>query len=217
MLKVNLSSSEIFLYGMVGTSMFDDGFTDLEVVDALAKLGGRKAIVRINSPGGSADQGIAIYNALKRHKAGVETIVDAMAASAASIIALAGDKRTSSLGSKWMIHQALSFDVGNADQLRKTADILDVYDASLVEIYKKHMKTDANILDMMKAETWFTAKEAMDQGLATHIDGESVETPKIASWFKNPPAALVAEAKNRKDASRSLYRKKIFDMKRNLA
>lgn len=194
MLNVNLTTGEIYLYGVVGGGFWEDGFTEADVIEALGKIGNTKAVVRINSPGGSADQGISIYNALRRHKAGVDTVVDSLAASAASVIALAGESRTSSIGSRWMIHQALTLDIGNADQLRKTAGILDKYDESIVEIYSKYLPAGTDALALMKAETWYTANEAKASGLATAVDGESDAKPTVASWFRNPPKSLVQQS-----------------------
>jgi len=194
MLNVNNKTGEIFLYGVVGGGMFDDGFTDGDVGAALKELGKKRATVRINSPGGSADMGIAIYNVLKEHESGVDTVVDSLAASAASVIALAGENRRSAIGSRWMLHQALTFDIGNADQLRKTADVLDKYDESLVEIYSQYMPTGTDVMAILKAETWYTTDDAIKAGLATESAPKTEQKAKLASWFKNPPAAMLQEA-----------------------
>ena len=193
MLNVNNKTGEIFLYGVVGGGMFDDGFTDGDVGAALKELGKKRATVRINSPGGSADMGIAIYNVLREHEAGVDTVVDSLAASAASVIALAGENRRSSIGSRWMLHQALTFDIGNSTQLRKTADILDTYDKSLVEIYSQYMPIGTDVMAILQAETWYTSEEAITAGLATETSPKTDQQAKIASWFRNPPAALLKE------------------------
>lgn len=191
MINVNLSTNEMFLYGVVGGSWMEDGFTALEVIDQLKAFGKKEVTVRINSPGGSADDGIAIYNALMRHEPGVHTVVDSLAASAASVIALAGKTRTSSTGSRWMIHQALTLAVGNSVDMRKMADTLDVYDASIVEIYSQYMPEGTDILSLMEAETWYTAEESMAIGLSTALGSKTKEKPAIASWFKNTPANLM--------------------------
>jgi hypothetical protein len=194
MLTVNQSTGELFLYGAVGASWFEDSFTSMEVIEALASIGKKRAIVRINSPGGVADEGIAIYNALKRHKPGVDTHVDALAASAASVIALAGETRTTSTGGRWMIHRALTIDLGNATQLRKTADTLETYDRSLVEIYSEYMPAETNVMALLDAETWYTGPEAVAAGLSTATGGATQAKATLASWFKNPPASLVQTA-----------------------
>jgi ATP-dependent protease ClpP protease subunit len=194
MLSLNKSTGEIFLYGAVGASWYEDSFTSVEVIDALNDIGNKRAIVRINSPGGVADEGIAIYNAIKRHKAGADTHVDALAASAASVIALAGETRTTSAGARWMIHRALTIDMGNATQLRKTADTLETYDRSLVEIYSEYLPEGTDVMALLDAETWYTGPEAVAAGLSTSTGGKSDAKPTVASWFKNPPAALIQSA-----------------------
>lgn len=212
MLSVNAKSGEVYLYGVVGGGMFEDGFTESDVLKALSDLGNKRATVRINSPGGSADQGISIYNALKRHKYGVDTVVDSLAASAASVIALAGEKRTSSIGSRWMIHRAMTFEVGNANRMRKTADVLEKYDDSLIEIYSQYMAAD-DIKSLLEAETWYTADEAMQAGLATEVDGKTDAKPAIAAWFENPPDDLVEQAvKNTYSAKFKILRSKLVDL-----
>jgi ATP-dependent Clp protease protease subunit len=194
MLSVNQNTGELFLYGAVGASWFDDSFSSTEVIKALDSIGNKRAIIRVNSPGGVADEGIAIYNAIKRHKAGADTHVDALAASAASVIALAGETRTTSAGARWMIHRALTIDLGNATQLRKTADTLETYDRSLVEIYSEYLPKGTDVMSLLEAETWYTGPEAVAAGLSTATGGASDAKPTVASWFKNPPAALVQTA-----------------------
>lgn len=201
MLSVNQSTGEIFLYGAVGASWFEDSFSSTEVIQALDSIGSKRATIRINSPGGVADEGIAIYNAIKRHKAGADTHVDALAASAASVIALAGETRTTSLGARWMIHRALTIDLGNATQLRKTADTLETYDRSLVEIYSQYLSDGTDVMALLEAETWYTGPEAVAAGLSTSTGGASDAKPTVASWFKNPPASLVQQSAK----SSSLY------------
>ena len=202
--RMNKDTGEIFLYGIVGDAWGEDSFTSLDVIDALGKLGGKRALVRINSPGGIADEGIAIYNAIRRYSGGADTVVDALAASAASVIALAGDKRTTSSGARWMIHRALTIEMGNASQLRKTADTLETYDESLAEIYARYMK-DANghnmqkadILQLMDAETWFTSESSVAAGLSTDVGEHADVLPVVAGWFKNAPEALFERVANK--------------------
>lgn len=195
--RINKDTGEVFLYGIVGDAWGEESFTSGDVIDALSKLGGKRAIIRINSPGGVADEGIAIYNAIKRYPAGADTVVDALAASAASVIALAGDKRTTASGARWMIHRALTVEVGNATQLRKTADTLDTYDSSIAEIYSKYMKNEQGhnlqkeqILQLMDAETWFTSESSVSAGLATQLGEHSDVLPVVAAWFSNAPESL---------------------------
>lgn len=194
MLKVDAKSGEIFVYDTIGADWFGEGITAASVSNALDQLGGKRASVRINSPGGVADEGIAIYNALKRYKGGVDTYNDALAASAASIIFLAGENRTAAAGSRVMIHRALTIEIGNATKLRKTADVLETYDKSLVEIYQSYLSVDeAAILSLLDAETWYTAQEAVDAGLATATDKPTQARAQMAAWFKHPPVDLVEQ------------------------
>jgi ATP-dependent protease ClpP protease subunit len=195
MLVVNAAKAEILLYDVIGAGWFDDGITAKSVIEALAPLTGNRVTVRINSPGGVVDEGIAIYNALKRHEGGVDTVVDSLAASIASIIALAGESRTTSAGSRWMIHRASTIGIGNANDFRKLADVLAKHDDSLLEIYATHLdKPREEIETMLDAETWFTSDEAVAAGLATSKAGDAVEKPTNWAWFRNPPKDLVASA-----------------------
>lgn len=193
---VDKQSGEIFLYQPIGADFFGEGITGESVILALDQLGGKRATVRINSPGGSVFDGIAIYNALKRYDGGVDVVVDSLAASIASIIALAGETRTSAKGSMWMIHRAMAFAFGNQEEIQKTLAMLEAGDKTIVSIYADTMtgKTPKQIEQLMSAETWFTADEAVAIGLATKTDGESKKPPQAAAWFRNAPQALYAQA-----------------------
>jgi len=197
MLKVNAKTNEIFIDDVIGADWFGEGITATNVAIALDQLNGSRANVRINSPGGSADEGIAIYNTLKRYSGGVSTFNDSLAASAASVIFLAGDERTMLSGSRLMIHKAMTIDAGNADQLRKTASVLESYDKSIVEIYAQYTsKTVDEIMSLLSDETWYNTQEAVDSGFATMIDSNhKADKPKTANWFKNAPKALFETSK----------------------
>lgn len=190
---VDRENKEIFVYGPIGGSFWDDGITAELMVQALASVGqDQRVTVRINSPGGVVDEGIAIYNALKRHKGGVDTVVDAIAASAASVIALAGEKRTTAKGARWMIHRALIIAIGNRSEMLKTAEILQKYDESLIDIYGEYMPLEkSEIESLIDAETWYTASEAIEAGLSTveDDDAEDVE-PIVGAWFRNMPQSI---------------------------
>jgi ATP-dependent Clp protease protease subunit len=197
MLKVNAMTGEIFIDDIIGADWFGEGITTKAVNDALVSLNGARASVRINSPGGSADEGIAIYNALKRYKGGVDTYNEALAASAASLIFLAGENRTMLSGSKVMIHKAMILAAGNSEQLRKTADTLDTYDKGLVEIYADYIDANSDsIMELLASETWYNSQDALDAGLATSVDAKKSYKPKkAAAWFRNAPADLVTNEK----------------------
>lgn len=194
MLSLNESTGELFLYGVVGRYFYEDCFTSTEVIYALDRLGNKRAIVRLNSPGGMADEGIAIYNAIKRHKAGADTHIDALAASAASLIALAGETRTTSLGGRWMIHKSMMWAEGNDTNLLRAVAQCQAFDKSAVEIYSQYLAKNTDVMSLLEAETWYTGPEALAAGLSTATGGTSDAKPTVASWFRNAPAALVQQS-----------------------
>jgi ATP-dependent Clp protease protease subunit len=210
MLKVNASTGEIYIYDVIGNDWYGEGITGKSIADALDSLNGAKATIRINSPGGVADEGIAIYNALKRYPGGVDTINDALAASAASIVFLAGESRIMSRGSRLMIHRALTVDIGNAPQFRKTADKLEQYDKSLAEIYSDYLgeASEEEIMKLMGDETWYTVAEAVEAGLANGTAEQTDAKPKMAAWFSKPPVDLVQKTVTN-EAQRRLIRAKL--------
>lgn len=152
--------------------------------------------VFINSPGGSVFDGLVIYNALRQHKATVNVTVMGVAASAASFIAMAGDKITMPENAFMMVHNPMGFVFGNADEMRDTAEVLDKIGTSLVGIYTARTgKSEAEVKALLDAESWLTAKEAKDLGFADEVTPEM----KVAASFdldkldaKFPEAALKA-------------------------
>jgi ATP-dependent Clp protease protease subunit len=132
--------------------------------------------VYINSYGGEVKEGIAIYNALRRHKAKVRTICDGFACSIASVIFMAGDERVMNEASALMIHNAWTVAMGNAAELRKTADDIETITQASVEAYKTVATiSEDEIKALMDAETWILPKDAVDYGFATDIDDEDDE------------------------------------------
>lgn len=137
--------------------------------------------VCINSPGGNVFDGLAIFNALRTHPARIVTRVDGLAASAASFIAQAGDERIMVASSQMMIHDAWGYMAGNAAELRDYADFLERQTANIADLYAARADRDAAYFaDLMSAETWMTADEAVDHGLA-----DRVFTPERASDASN--------------------------------
>ena len=130
-----------------------------------------KIDVFINSYGGEVAEGLAIYNALKRHKAKVTTYCDGFACSIASVIFMAGDERVMNESSLLMIHNAWTYAAGNAEELRKQADDLEKITQASVEAYKSHSTlTEKEIKKLMDEETWILPTEALEYGFATAID-----------------------------------------------
>jgi ATP-dependent Clp protease protease subunit len=183
------------IYGAIGADMFGEGITAQTVSDAL-KDPCKSITVRLNSPGGSAFDGVAIYNLLKTSNKSVTVIVDGMAASAASIIAMAGDTITMATGSVMMIHEGMAIACGNADSMRKMADTLTTVTSGIADIYvAKTGLPKADILAMQHVETWMAADEAVAKGFATSVSKTSaVKNEFKLDVFSNVPSALKAEA-----------------------
>ena len=169
------------------------GITAKDFATALKAIPEDHAItVRINSPGGSVFDGYAIFNALKARASQITTKVEGLAASMASVIALAGSKVTAAANSIVMIHNPWSGVAGDSDDLRKMADLLDKLSSQLVGIYAaKTGLPEADVRAAMDAETWFTAAEAKEWGLVDEITDEIQAVASFdVSRFRNAPKAL---------------------------
>lgn len=192
MIEIRNETNEIILSGIVGDGWDEEPITAKEVNRALKAFGSNAVTVRINSPGGAADEGIAIFNLLKNHGGEVTTVNDSLAASAASIIFLGGSKRLMGDGSRLMIHRAMGLAFGNQDEIRKTLQALESYDRSLVDIYSQFMAQDkAKIETMMADETWFEVDAAIEAGLATARYDNGKKKPKMKSQFDQMKANLL--------------------------
>lgn len=186
----------IDLYGIIGADWFGDGITSKMVSDSLKAMGSVSAIdVNVNSPGGDVFEGRGIYNLLKEHKAKIEVHVIAEAASAASLIAMAGDTITMGEGSLMMIHRASGLAYGNVDELTKLVNLLKTVDDTMVATYAARSRnTPEQVRAWLDDETWMTADEAVARGFATKAD----EPAKVAALsldrrilgFKNIPESL---------------------------
>lgn len=196
-----IKDGELHLYGMVGGDWDWDedgfkttGFSDEQVVEALAEMSGDIS-VRLNSGGGIAFQGIAIYNALKNYAGKVTIYIDALAASAASVVAMAGDTVVMRPGSMIMIHNPATIVWGTAEDHRKAAGTLDEIAASAAEIYAARSKRPLQeILELMAAETWMRGAVARSLGFADDVEeaGETMSAPTFKySLFKHAPEALL--------------------------
>ncbi|MGO8528055.1 head maturation protease, ClpP-related, partial [Rhizobium ruizarguesonis] len=172
---------ELMLYGPVGFTDFWDesGFTCSQVIEALAELSG-DIVVRLNSGGGIAMEGSAIHNALKRHDGRVIVKIDAIAASAASLIAMAGDEIEMPLGTLLMIHEPSGMTLGPADDHRRTAGVLDTMTGVFAQVYAERSGlSETEIRRMMKDETWMAPQDAIANGFATSVS-EHAPTASMA-------------------------------------
>ncbi|WP_277674557.1 head maturation protease, ClpP-related, partial [Piscibacillus halophilus] len=118
-------TTEITIYGVIGTSWWNDSFSASDIDAAIKEAGTNDIIINLNSPGGDAFDGISIFNRLKRHEGKVTIHVDGWACSAASVIAMAADELYMGLGSMLMIHEASNIVWGTKTDMRKQADVLD--------------------------------------------------------------------------------------------
>ena len=145
--------------------------------------------VRINSPGGDVFDGFAIYNLLAQHPAKIHVKVDGWAASAASVIAMAGDTVEIAANALMMIHNPWTFAMGDSEAMLKTAGLLEQIKASIVTTYKtKTSLPDEEIAALMDAETWFDAQGALDAGFATSVSGQSGKVKNMPkAWIRNAP------------------------------
>lgn len=188
--------AELLIYGDIGGGWYDEGITAKSVTDSLAELDVDTLNVRINSGGGLVFEGVAIYNALARHPAHIVVHIDSIAASIASVIAMAGDEIRISEGSNIMIHKPWSGAWGDAEMLRKEADILDKLESGIIDIYAA--RTGAKRSDLaawVGAETWFLGQEAVDAGFADEMVPAKKKKPAnsaLLGLFKNTPQNLLS-------------------------
>ena len=201
-MSVIVNGNEIVLTGTVGDNWWGDGFTSPEVIMALAEVGRTTDIrVRLNSGGGIATDGSAIHSALEAHKGKVEIVVEGVAASAASVIAMAADRLIMATGAVLMIHDPALVTWGNAAAHAKSIEQLDRLGDSFADIYAdKTGKPVAEMRDLMRAETWMTAQEAVDAGFADATGTAAAEIEPTAfayGGYAHAPKALASLAEAR--------------------
>lgn len=225
---------EILIYGDIGFSWWDDGVTAKDVRAALKEMKPDAALdVRINSYGGDVFEGVAIHTAIAEWSGRKTVHIDGIAASAASLIAMAGDVIRIAQAGQVMIHDAWTIAAGNGEAMRRTADRLDLTSQSLAKAYAARTgKGETEIRDKMRADggegAWFNADDAVAFGLADEIADNvkvdaSLRDPRVAATSKDPavlelpafnarlhgftrlPAELAAD---RVEATRSIFRMK---------
>lgn len=160
--------TEVLLYDMIGRdSFFGDGIGAKEFREQLKAVKTPRLNLRINSPGGSVTEAAAMLQALDEHPAEVEVDVDGLAASAASVLMMAGKKIRVATNGLVMIHNPHAGVIGDAAEMRRMADLLDKVKDQIIDAYRrKATATRAQLSKWMDAETWFTGKEAVEAGLA---------------------------------------------------
>jgi ATP-dependent protease ClpP protease subunit len=195
------SAAEILIYGDIGESWWDETVSAAQFVKDVAAIDASHLTVRINSIGGSVPDGIAIYNSLKRHSAQVTTVVDGMALSIASLIAMAGDTVEMAENAVLMVHAPWTYAGGNAVELRNQADMLDVWAAAMSTSYAaKTGKPQAELLALLTdgADHWYTAAEAVQMGFADVVVSAAPAAAQASARFdaarfqRTAPQALAA-------------------------
>jgi ATP-dependent protease ClpP protease subunit len=198
------TEAELLIYDDIG-EFFGMGISAAGVIDEINSIdsGIKSLTVRLNSPGGDVFDGAAIYNALARLRIPVNVHVDGVAASITSIIAMSGDTITMAANSLMMIHRPWRMSAGDADELRKDANVLDQVQEGMTRIYTARTgQPEAKINDLMAEETWMTADEALALGFSdatTDPVGVAARADLSKYPFKHVPKAWAEPPKQRPD------------------
>lgn len=207
--SVMKSNGEMRLYGTVGAGLVEVGdgepnyFTAADVSSALIGYPrGKTLTIRLNSGGGVAHQGAAIYAILAQHAGKKTVVIEGVAASAASIIAMAGDEIVMMLGATMMIHDPAGITIGTPAAHAKTKDALDTIAENMATIYAERSgKTPKEARKVMQDETWFTAQQAVDAGFADRVEkggGRRIEATAFDyRVYQHAPEQFVALATDR--------------------
>lgn len=199
--------AEIFVYDIIGWPFNDAG----ELIRMISDMKGSPILVRVNSPGGDVFDANALYNAFKAHDAKVTMRIEALAASAASYLVLAGTEVQAYRNAMMMIHEPWTIALGNQYDFREIADVLGQISGNMVDIYAAESKIGKReVREMMKSETWMTAKQMKEKGFVdTIIDGDAAKAQFDLSMFANLPPEIVPNDDPRpeptiRDAERAL-------------
>lgn len=209
---------ELLVYDSIGANYWGGGVTAEKVQQQLKDAGDVSKIkLRINSPGGDVFEGSAIYSLLAQHPAEVECYVDGLAASAAFTVAMAADKIHISESAMMMLHNAWGMCVGYAEDMKKTADVLDKVSGTMRDIYSKRSGMSADeVQTLMDDETWMTADEAVEYGFADDTvvrnPAEDQDDQELAASFdlskfakKNPRAEKKTKRVDGEDLEKSAF------------
>ena len=162
--------ASISIYDAIGESWDGAGVTSKRIGAALRAIGENPVTVNVNSPGGDFFEGVAIYNLLREHKAKVTVRVMGLAASAASIIAMAGDEILMGDGAFLMIHNAWAVAIGNRHDMAQAAQHLEPFDAAMASVYASRTGMSvAEVSTLMDKETWINSAQAVEDGFATGV------------------------------------------------
>lgn len=198
----------ISIYDAIGESWDGSGVTVKRISAALRSIGsGADVTVNVNSPGGDFFEGVAIYNALREHKGKVTVRVLGLAASAASVIAMAGDEILMGDGAFLMVHNAWAVAIGNRHDMRDAADRLEPFDAAMANLYAKRTGISvAEAAALMDKETWIGADRAVADGFATgHVPSADISA-STSSQVERKTLALIEASMARAGHTRAARR-----------
>ena len=183
----NADDNSISVFDVIGADYWGDGVTASRIAGALRSMNGADVTVNINSPGGDMFEGLAIYNLLREYKGRVTVKVMGLAASAASIIAMAGDDVQIGRGAFLMIHNCWVYAMGNRHDLAQVAADMEPFDKAMNDIYGARTGLDSETIEaMMNAETYIGGSDAVEKGFADRL----LSADEIADDDDSPAAAL---------------------------
>lgn len=197
--------ASISILGEIGGGDYGDGITSKRIAGALRSIGERDVRVDINSPGGDFFEGVAIYNMLREHKARVTVNVLGLAASAASVIAMAGDEIKVAKTGFLMIHNAWGITIGNRHDMQAAAGMMEPFDRAMRDLYAERSGLKAEQVEAwMDAETFFTGEDAVKNGLADgYLSDAEIEQDadngKRASAIAKIEASMAAQGLSRRE------------------
>ncbi|TEA79830.1 head maturation protease, ClpP-related [Allopusillimonas ginsengisoli] len=199
--------ASISIYDTIGWSWEGDGVTAKRISAALRAIGDRDVTVNVNSPGGDFFEGVAIYNLLRAHPHKVTVQVMGLAASAASVIAMAGDEILMGDGAFLMIHNAWAIAIGNRHDMAAASAQLAPFDAAMADVYAARSgMTSEQTAALMDKETWINASQAVEDGFATGLIEDSQITHDTNSQGQKKYLALVEASMAKAGHSRSMRR-----------
>lgn len=202
------SDNGISVYDAIGEGWDGNGVTAKRIGATLRAIGADKDVtVNINSPGGDFFEGVAIYNLLRLHKAKVTVRVMGLAASAASVIAMAGDEILMGDGAFLMVHNAWAVAIGNRHDMRDAAERLEPFDAAMASVYAARAGISvAEAAALMDKETWIGSAQAVEEGFATGLIERKDITQDASAHVERKTLALVEASMARAGHSRAVRR-----------
>lgn len=198
---LNADKTEILLYGPIGAQFGERAITAKAFRAALDNFADRPVTLRVSSEGGSVTEAVMMYNMAKEHRFPITTVIDGLAASAATYFVEVAQTRKMAANAMFMIHNPMGITMGDSEDHRKTADVLDKLKETIVGMYRDRSgNSEDQIQAWMTAETWFTADEAKEAGFIDEVIanvGAKGATPfKNLLNFRNVPSGWLAAMQN---------------------